>query len=194
MRLLGNLSNGLLFVLSAPAGTGKTTLVQMLTHEFSCVIASISYTTRPPRPGEVNGIHYRFLTEEEFVARIEAGEFLEYVRLYDHYYGTSRIWVEEQQKKGKHIVLVIDTQGAMQLKGRVAMTSIFLLPPSTEELERRLKMRRTESGDDIEQRLNWAKEEMQLKKEYDYSIVNDDLATAYQILRSILIAEERRIR
>lgn len=192
-KLLGNLARGLLFVVSAPAGTGKTTLVQLLMRDFNCVIASISYTTRKPRPGEVAGIHYYFISREEFLQRIKAGEFLEYVELYGEYYGTSKKWVEERLNQGKHVILVIDTQGAELLREKIKMVSIFIAPPSSKELERRLKVRQTDSEESIEKRLSWSIKEMSVQDKYDYLIVNDDLSLAYQILRSILIAEEHRI-
>jgi guanylate kinase len=193
-RLLGNLARGLVFIVSAPAGTGKTTIIQMLVRDFPCVAASISYTTRLPRADEINGVHYYFISREEFANRIAKGEFLEYVELYGEYYGTSRVWMEERLKAGKHVILVIDTQGARQLKGKIDAVSIFLSPPSAEELERRLRSRMTESDEVIARRLEWVQEEMRAKNEYDYLIINDDLSTAYQALRSILIAEEHRIR
>jgi guanylate kinase len=193
-KLLGNLKRGLLFIVSAPAGTGKTTLVDMLTKEFPQVVASVSYTTRKPRSGEVNGIHYHFISKEEFLSRVEKGEFLEFVELYGEFYGTSQAWLEEQLVKGRHVVLVIDTQGAIFLRGKVAATSIFLSPPSYEELAKRLTGRQTDSTAAIEKRLLWAKEEMSRKNVYDYVVINDDLPTAYQVLRSILIAEEHRVR
>ena len=192
--LMGNLKKGLLFILSAPAGTGKTTLIQLLTRDFPCVVASISYTTRQPRSGEKEGIHYYFISKEEFIKRIEAGEFLEHVELYGDFYGTSRVWVEKQLEQGKHVVLVIDTQGAKLLKDKIEVVSIFVAPPSTTELERRLILRQTESEEGIGKRLSWARKEMESQKDYDYLIINDDLSNAYQILRSILIAEEHRIR
>lgn len=193
-NLLGNLARGLLFILSAPAGTGKTTLVQLLTRDFPCVVASISYTTREPRPGEVDGIHYYFITKEEFIKRIHEDEFLEYVELYGDYYGTSKLWVEKQLVEGKHVILVIDTQGAEILKNKIQAVTIFVAPPSIKELERRLNLRQTESREVIETRLIWAKKEMEMQKKYSYLVVNDDLSNAYQTLRSILIAEEHRIR
>ncbi len=192
--MLGNLEKGLLFILSAPAGTGKTTLVQLLSRDFPCVVASISFTTRKPRPGEVDGIHYYFISREEFIERANAGEFLEYVELYGDLYGTSNVWVEDQLAKKNHVVLVIDTQGAKLLKNKIQAISIFVAPPSVEELERRLKLRQTESSEVIEKRLLWAKKELEAQNNYDYLIVNDDLSHAYQALRSILIAEEHRIR
>lgn len=194
-KLLGNLKKGILFIVSAPAGTGKTTLVHMLTQEFPCVVASISFTTRKPRTGEIDGVHYFFITTKEFEERIARGEFLEYVKLYGDYYGTSKAWVEQWQQEGKHVLLVIDTQGAALLKGKISAISIFLYPPSLEELERRLIKRQADSLENIKKRIEWAKEEeMRAQQTYDYRVVNDHLATAYQALRSILIAEEHRVR
>ncbi|HSW86383.1 MAG TPA: guanylate kinase [Rhabdochlamydiaceae bacterium] len=191
-KLLGNLSKGLVFVLSAPAGTGKTTLVRMLRDEFPCVAESISCTTRPPRPGEIPGKDYHFLTVEEFEDKIKKEDFLEYAKVFDNYYGTSKEFVLAQQEKGKHVILVIDTQGAMQLKGKIPAVFVFVSPPSLQELRERLFKRQTESMEHIEQRLSWAKNEMSMAVHYDYHIVNENLHTAYEVLRSILIAEEHR--
>lgn len=191
--LLGNHKRGRAFVVSAPAGTGKTTLVEKLTKEFPCVVESVSYTTRLPRPGECEGIHYHFVSQDVFKQMILEGLFLEYVTLYDEYYGTSRQWVINQLESGKHVVLVIDTQGAMRLKGTFPATFIFIQPPSLEELCRRLERRRTESQEVIEKRLVWAKQELEMVKYYDYQIINDDFSIAYEVLKSILIAEEHKI-
>lgn len=193
MPLLGNLDEGLLFVLSAPAGTGKTTLVEMLTQEFLCVKESISCTTRAPRSGEVSGEHYYFLSEEEFAWRESTGDFLEHVDLFGSRYGTSKAVLHDLQHGGKHVMLTIDTQGALKLKEEIPMVLIFLRPPSLEELQRRLEHRRTETPESIEKRIAWAEKELALVGEYDYEIVNDDLETAYQVLRSILIAEEHLV-
>jgi guanylate kinase len=192
-KLLGNLNHGLVFVVSAPAGTGKTTLVKMLISEFPCVIRSISFTTRKPRPGEVPGIDYHFVTKEEFEKQIEQQDFLEYVKLYGEYYGTSRKWVREQQMQGKHVILVIDTQGGLQLKGKFPARFIFIKPPSMEVLRKRLTERKTENEEVIEKRLSWASREIEDGRYYDYHIVNDDLKTSYQVLKSIIIAEEHRV-
>lgn len=192
--LLGEHDEGLIFIVSAPAGTGKTTLIQRLVQEFSSIIASISFTTRQPRDGEVPGIHYHFITESEFEAKIAAEDFLEYVKLYGTYYGTSRQWIKEQQQKGKHVVLVIDTQGALQLKGKIPAVLIFVRPPSEEILRQRLTQRQTESPEMIEKRLDWARKELQAAQRYDYQLINDDLDEAYQVLRSIFIAEGHRNR
>lgn len=184
---------GLLFVLSAPAGTGKTTLVDMLTREFPQIKESVSYTTRFPRPHEVEGIHYHFVDEQAFEEKMAQGEFLESVVLYGQRYGTSRRWIDHQRAKGQHVVLVIDTQGAMQLRGQCAGTFIFIMPPSWDELKRRLTARNTESATQIEERLAWAIHETKVVANYDYCIVNEDLQQAYQALRSIVIAEEHRL-
>jgi guanylate kinase len=192
-KLLGNLKQGLAFVVSAPAGTGKTTLVQMLTHAFPMVTHSISCTTREPREKEVSGGHYHFLKKEDFKKKILSNEFLEYVELYGNYYGTSKETVTEQLKCGKHVILTIDTQGALQLKGKFAATYIFISPPSLEVLRKRLIQRRTETAELIEKRLAWASKEMQAASLYDYNIVNDDLNIAYQALLSIIVAEEHRV-
>lgn len=190
---MGILAKGLLFVVSAPAGTGKTTLVEMLDDEFSNVVTSVSCTTRQPRPGEEDGIHYNFISEEEFNKKIAEDVFLEHASIYGFQYGTCKEWVAEQQAQGKHVVLVIDTQGALQLKGKIPAVFIFIRPPSLEVLRERLTNRKTESKDVIEQRLKWAEKEIQDAQFYDYQIINDDLATAYEVLRSIVIAEEHRI-
>ena len=191
-RVLGNLERGLVVVISAPAGTGKTTLVRMLCKEFPCVAESISYTTRAIRKNEVAGDHYYFISEKEFEAKIQQGEFLEHAKVFNHYYGTSRLQVEAKQKEGKHVVLVIDTQGALQLMGSYFATFIFIKPPSIDELRRRLQSRRADTIEAIEERLSWAATEMSLSDRYDYTIVNQNLDVAYSVLRSILIAEEHK--
>jgi guanylate kinase len=193
-KLLGNISKGFVFVLSAPAGTGKTTLVRMLAQEFSCIYECVSSTTRPPRPGEVDGKDYYFLSKKEFEDKIRQGDFLEYAEVFGYYYGTSQTHVFEQQKMGKHVFLVIDTQGAMQLKKKnFSAVYIFLSPPSLEELRERLTKRKTENREAIEKRLSWAKAEIEMMANYDYHIVNDNLNQAYIVLRSIAIAEEHRV-
>lgn len=196
MKILGNSKKGILFVISAPAGTGKSTLAEMLVDEFpDQVTESCSSTTRPPRPGEVQGRHYDFLSPQEFTQRVERGEFLEHVEVFGHLYGTRLEEVERLQKAGKHVLLVIDTQGALQIRERgIPATFIFLAPPSMEELRRRLFKRKTEEEAMIEQRLKWAELELSRRTLYDYTIVNEELEISYQILRSILIAEEHKNR
>lgn len=194
MKLLGNRKRGLAFIVSAPAGTGKTTLVDKLVKEFSCVIANISYTTRAPRTGEIEGKDYHFISKTVFNEKIASGDFLEHVCLYDEYYGTSRKWIEEHLSAGQHVILVIDTQGAGFLRDKYPAISIFVKPPSQEELRRRLTERGTESSEKIAERLAIARSEIEELKYYDYVIVNDDLEIAYQAFRSIFIAEEHRIK
>lgn len=192
MKLLGNLKKGLIFVVSAPAGTGKTTLVQKLCKEFSTVLQSVSYTTRPKRYNEASGDHYHFVTKDTFEKKIIEEEFLEYVKLYGDYYGTSKKWVENKLALGKHVILVIDTQGALQLVDTLDAQFIFIAPPSLKELEKRLIIRNTDSKEAIAKRLEWAKKEMEAAHYYDYLIVNDSLEIAYDALRSVVIAEEHR--
>lgn len=189
-KVLGNLKKGLLFILSAPAGTGKTTLVNKLQSEFACVEKSISFTTRKPRKDEINGVHYHFISDDEFAKKIKNKEFLEYARVFDNYYGTDKNLVMDLQESGKHVFLVIDTQGALQLKELLPGIFIFLLPPSKEILQSRLRARQVENEEETSLRLSQAEKEMLLAKQYDYNIVNDDLEVAYDILRSIVIAEE----
>ncbi len=192
VSLLGETKEGLIFIVSAPAGTGKTTLVQRLLAEFPSVMVSVSYTTRQPREGERSGIHYHFISHVEFERKIAAEDFLEYVKLYGTYYGTSRQWIKEQQALGKHIILVIDTQGAIKIKKDLPSISIFIHPPCLETLKYRLLQRQTESLGIIEQRLKWSYTEFAVADQYDYQLVNDDLGTAYQVFRSIFIAESHR--
>lgn len=194
MKVLGSLKRGLVFVVSAPAGTGKTTLVQMICKQFHCVVESVSFTTRKARPKEVPGKDYHFITIPEFEKKIQDGEFLEYAKVFNHYYGTSRALVEREQTKGKHVILVIDTQGALQLMDTLKAAFIFISPPNMQELRKRLMSRRSETPEVIEERLSWAAKEMALASRYDYHIVNEDLQTAYEVLKSILIAEEHKNR
>jgi guanylate kinase len=194
-KLLGNLSQGIVFVLSAPAGTGKTTLVHMLTQEFNCVVESISCTTRPHRYTESQGKDYHFISKETFEKMIQEGDFLEYAEVFGYHYGTSREYVFKQKQMGNHVILVIDTQGAMKLKEQgFKAVFIFVSPPSLEELRERLVKRKTESLEKIQERLAWAQHEIAMVPYYDYHIVNDNLHNAYAILRSIVIAEEHRVK
>jgi guanylate kinase len=192
--VLGGLSRGLAFVISAPAGTGKTTLVRMLSKRFDCIVSSVSFTTRRPRKNEVQGRDYHFISREEFEKKMAEGEFLEYAEVFGHYYGTSKTFVEAEQLAGKHVVLVIDTQGAIQLMGSFDATFIFISPPNLTELRNRLSARRSETDATIEHRLSWAEKEMALASKYDYHIVNERLHVAYEVLRAIFIAEEHRNR
>ena len=184
-------SRGRLFVLSAPAGTGKTTLVSRLVKELPNLVQSISYTTRAPRHGEKDGVHYYFVTPEAFGARLAAGDFLEHVTLYGDSYGTSKSQVEALLAQGRGVILVIDTQGALKLKGKVDAVFIFVSPPSMEELRERLEKRKSEGSKKIEERLAVAASEIEKREAYDYEIVNDHFDTAFQKLKQIVISEEK---
>lgn len=185
-------NEGRLFIVSAPAGTGKTTLIKRLVTEFPSIIASISYTTRSPRVGEKEGVDYFFISKEAFEQKIATSDFLEYVTLYGTYYGTSIDWVSKQQKTGKHVVLVIDTQGALQVRKKVPVVTIFVCPPSLEVLRKRLTQRETETAEEITKRIKWAESELERACDYDYLLTNDNLDDAYRVLSSIFIAEAHK--
>src|SRR5690606_13688351 len=140
-------------VLSGPAGSGKTTLVKRLLEEFPCVEKSVSYTTRSIRDGESEGKDYHFITEEQFQKKVKSDEFLEYVYLFGHFYGTCKKDVDSRLSLGRHVILVIDTEGAINLFEKEQTVSIFITPPSLEELNRRLCLRKTESAEKILERL-----------------------------------------
>lgn len=191
--LVGGLKRGIVIVISAPAGTGKTTLSRMLMDEFPSVTESISCTTRKRRLGEIEDKHYHFMDKATFDEKIEAGEFLEYAEVFGNYYGTLKAHVDQKCAKGQHVLLVIDTQGAMELKEQgYPAVFIFIEPPSMGELRARLFNRKTEGSEHIEERLKWAEKEIELKENYDYIVKNDNLHRAFDILRSILIAEEHK--
>lgn len=190
--LLGNRSKGLVWIVSAPGGTGKTTLVHMLVKEFPEIVVNISYTTREPRVGEVNGVDYHFISEATFKQKIDDNDFFEYVQLYGAYYGTCKRRIEQQQEQGKHVVLVIDVQGKRRLQEQTQSISIFIEPPSLKVLRERLIHRKTETEEQISERLEWAKIELEAAASYDYRMINDDLSTAYRVLKSIVVAECHR--
>jgi len=182
---------GVLFVVSGPSGVGKGTINQKLFDEFGDNVAfSVSATTRGPREGEVDGKHYFFISRQEFENRIANNEFLEHAEFAGNCYGTPRSYVLKLLDEGVSVILEIDLQGAIQVKERMPESvSIFILPPSYEVLESRLRGRGTETPEKIEKRLAAAKHEMEMAHIYDYQIINDDLEAAYQQLRSIFINE-----
>ena len=191
-KVLGNLKRGLFFILSAPAGTGKTTLVNRLTHEFSCVVRNVSFTTRPIRGEEVYDQDYHFIAEDMFQKKLKNNDFLEYAKVFDYYYGSDKNEVFSLQNQGKHVFLVIDTQGAMHIKKTMPGIFIFLMPPSLEVLHSRLRMRETETKEERVLRLSHAEQEMLVAENYDYIITNDNIDVAYEVLRSIVIAAEHK--
>ncbi|WJY15050.1 guanylate kinase [Pectobacteriaceae bacterium CE90] len=183
---------GTLYIVSAPSGAGKSSLIQALlkTQPLYDTQVSISHTTRAKRPGENNGEHYFFVSTDEFKRMIENNDFLEYAEVFGNYYGTSRITIEQILSTGVDIFLDIDWQGAQQIRTRMPMArSIFILPPSKEELERRLRGRGQDSEEVISRRMAQAVAEMNHYAEYDYLIVNDDFNLALMDLKTIIRAE-----
>jgi guanylate kinase len=184
---------GLLFVVSAPSGTGKTTLCRAMTPIFPALHYSISYTTRPPRPGDENGRDYHFISTEDFQKMIKGNEFAEWAEIYGHRYGTSKTFLEKARAEGRDVILDIDGQGARQLRNKNwGGTFIFLLPPSWAELEQRLSNRKTEGKAALEERLRKARAEMAEARWYDYIIINDELEKARERLKAIILAEHCR--
>lgn len=184
-----------LFVLSAPSGTGKTTLGNLLLEDWSDKIARvITSTTRPPRKHEKDGIDYHFMEQSEFRAKQDSGEFLEYAEVFGFLYGTEMRELKHASLSEKNLLLMIDTQGALQIKKKIPNSIlIFISPPTKEELLSRLQGRNTETRHTLERRLKEFEKEMSEMKHYDYHIVNDDLQKTLLILKSIIIAEEHKI-
>ena len=184
-------TKGKLFVFAAPSGAGKTTLVHAVVAKRPELRFSISYTTRKPRKNEADGADYLFVTREEFMRLRERGEMLEYAEVFDNYYATSRSQVEKHLADNRNVILEIDWQGARQVrKSMPECVTIFILPPSVEELERRLRDRRTDSPEVIERRLRDALSDMSHWDEFDYVIINDDLNRAISDLEDILDGED----
>jgi guanylate kinase len=185
--------SGSLFMVSAPSGAGKSTLVNALLQQEPSIKLSISYTTRAPRPGEQNGREYHFTSVDDFLARRSAGEFLESAEVHGNYYGTSRIWIEEQMKAGTDVLLEIDWQGAQQIRKQFPRAaSIFILPPSIDALEERLKKRGQDEEHVITRRILAAGGEIAHASEFEYVIINQEFATALSELTAIVKATRCR--
>jgi guanylate kinase len=181
---------GLLFIVSAPSGAGKTTLVERLVEQVPNLRMSRSYTSRPARTGETDGVDYNFVTRERFESMLVGGEFLEWADVFGNLYGTSAADTERVLEAGNDLVLVIDVQGARQVRRRRAdSTAVFVMPPSLEVLERRLRGRSKDSEAAIQRRLQVAREEVEAFTEYDFVVVNDLLMAAVERLRSIVMAK-----
>lgn len=185
---------GTLFTVSAPSGAGKTSLVKALVDSVNDVQVSVSHTTRAMRPGESEGVNYHFVSQEQFMAMLERGEFLEHARVFTNFYGTSKTWVEETLSKGLDVILEIDWQGAQQIRKLIPdAVGVFILPPSKEALLKRLTGRGQDDQAVIDARMAEAQNEISHYVESDYVIVNDDFEQALNEFRAILIAERQTL-
>ncbi|MDH4610110.1 guanylate kinase [Pseudomonas sp. BN102] len=184
---------GTLYIVSAPSGAGKTSLVKALIDAEPNIRVSVSHTTRGMRPGEVDSVNYNFVTREEFVHMLEHGDFLEHAEVFGNLYGTSQRWVQQTLAEGHDLILEIDWQGAQQVRHLMPQAkSIFILPPSQEALRQRLNNRGQDSDEIIDRRMREAVSEMSHYVEYDYLVINDDFATALDDLKAIFRANQLR--
>jgi guanylate kinase len=184
----------LVFIVSGPSGSGKSTLVERIL-ELPGTMLSVSCTTRPPRKAESGGKWYNFVSEAEFERMVQAGEFLEYAQVFGkHWYGTPRSWLEKAHAQGVDLVLEIDVQGAAQIKKKLpAAIAIFIVPPSRQELEKRIRARGQDSDEEIARRLDRAWQELEHFHEYDYSVINDDKLRADREVQAIVLAARCRV-
>ena len=185
------MSIGNLYIVSAPSGAGKTSLVKALLEAEPRVRVSVSHTTRAMRPGEVDGVNYHFVSREQFTVMLEQGAFLEHAQVFDNFYGTSQHWVEQTLAEGYDLILEIDWQGAQQVRRLLPQAkSIFILPPTQEALRHRLTNRGQDSGEIIERRMRDAVSEMSHYVEFDYLVINDDFGHALEDLKAIFRANQ----
>lgn len=189
------INHGLLIVLSGPSGAGKGTICQELLRQMPNLRYSVSSTTRCPRPGEVEGVHYHFRPRQEFEAMLASDELLEWAEFCDNYYGTPRFAVEQALQEGMDVILEIEIQGALQIKKRFPQgVFTFIVPPSLDVLSERIHKRGTESEEVIQKRLAKAVQELEYVSEYDYVVINDEVPVAVDKLKSILVAEKCRVK
>lgn len=187
------MNEGLLVVISGPSGAGKGTICRSLTENAKDLELSVSATTRAPRIGEIEGKNYYFIDVEEFKSRVENGEFLEYANVYDNYYGTPKEKVIEKLRTGRTVILEIDIQGALKVKkSHPEGVFIFVVPPSIDELQKRIITRATDTIEVIGKRMKCVKDELDYAKEYDYVVMNDSLEEAVSKIRSIIDVEKMR--
>lgn len=186
--------SGTLFIVAAPSGAGKTTLVRLLLEQDKAVSLSVSYTTRAPRPGELDGREYHFIAVADFLAMKARGDFLEWAEVHGNYYGSSRVWIERQIEAGHDLLLEIDWQGAEQVRRLFpAAVGIFIMPPSLAELEQRLRGRGSDSAEVIARRLAAAENEMRHVREFEYVIINKELQEAQLDLLAAVRASRLRL-
>jgi guanylate kinase len=191
---LNNSRHGTLYTVSAPSGAGKTSLVNALIEQDLPVQVSISHTTRVIRPGETDGVNYHFVDQPTFLAMLEQTAFLEHAKVFDNYYGTSQLWVEETLAKGIDVILEIDWQGAAQVRKLMPdAIAIFILPPSKAALEQRLTGRGQDSQETIDKRMSEAQSEMSHYVEADYIVINDNFDTALAQLKAVFIAQRNTL-
>jgi guanylate kinase len=181
-------TKGILYIISAPSGAGKSSLVRAIVHKLADVVVSVSHTTRPMREGEVDGQDYHFIEESRFNAMVEQGDFLEHAQVFGNYYGTSKQSIEEQLLSGKDVILEIDWQGARQIRQRMSDSrSVYILPPSISALKQRLSNRGQDTDEVIDSRMREAVSEMSHYGEFDYIVINDDFDEATEQLASIFV-------
>jgi guanylate kinase len=186
--------SGNLFIVSAPSGAGKSSLVKAWLAQDPVIRLSISFTTRAPRAGEENGVHYHFVSRDHFISMLEGGEFLESAEVYGNFYGSSQPWIEQEMAQGRDILLEIDWQGAAQVRKLMPQAiSIFILPPSIEALRSRLIGRGTDSPEVIEKRMSSAQAEISHAMEADYLVINDEFETALADLLAISRVQRLKI-
>jgi len=181
--------SGLLFVITAPSGAGKSSLIDALLKDDPRIKLSVSYTTRAPRPGEMNGREYHFVDDSTFIAMLERGEFLESAEVHGYRYGTSQAVIREALARGEDLVLEIDWQGAQQVRRLLPCIGVFILPPSVAELERRMRVRGQDSDAVIRRRMSSAEEEISHAPEFNYAIINKDFDEAKRDLQAIIRVE-----
>jgi guanylate kinase len=193
MREVMSNNHGTLYIFSAPSGAGKTSLVTALLESTDNIMVSVSHTTRAPREGEVDGQHYHFVDIPSFEKMVADNAFVEHAQVFDNYYGTSQAAIEARLAEGIDVILEIDWQGARQVRDRMQATSVFILPPSRPELEKRLRGRGTDSDAIIQRRMRDAIREMEHYAEYDYIVVNDAFDTALGELEAIVTSQRLQI-